>query len=293
MGMAPKLTAISLGAGVQSTTMALMAKHGEITPMPDCAIFADTQAEPSGVYRHLYWLADGVLPFPVHSVTAGDLRAQIMKSSQGTGRNDGRPPFFIKNPDGTRGILNRQCTADFKLGPFHAKVRALLGLAKGQSIRTLPVVKALGIKRKDPVPPFVEQWIGISLDEAQRMKPSLHTWVTNRYPLVEMRMTRTDCEVWLTAHGYKIPVKSACTFCPFRSDLEWIRMRDDDPEAFADAAALDRAIRSPGYKNLIGEAYVHASLKPLDQVDFNPTPRPRKWFQDNLWINECEGMCGV
>jgi len=31
---------ISLGAGVQSSTMALMAAHGEITPMPDCAIRA-------------------------------------------------------------------------------------------------------------------------------------------------------------------------------------------------------------------------------------------------------------
>jgi len=31
---------ISLGAGVQSSTMALMAAAGEITPMPDCAIFA-------------------------------------------------------------------------------------------------------------------------------------------------------------------------------------------------------------------------------------------------------------
>ena len=37
---------ISLGAGVQSSTMALMAAHGEIGPMPDCAIFADTGAEP-------------------------------------------------------------------------------------------------------------------------------------------------------------------------------------------------------------------------------------------------------
>ena len=36
---------ISLGAGVQSSTMALMAACGEITPMPQCAIFADTQAE--------------------------------------------------------------------------------------------------------------------------------------------------------------------------------------------------------------------------------------------------------
>jgi hypothetical protein len=36
------LRVLSLGAGVQSTTLALMAAHGEIGPMPDCAIFADT-----------------------------------------------------------------------------------------------------------------------------------------------------------------------------------------------------------------------------------------------------------
>jgi hypothetical protein len=40
------LTVLSLGAGVQSSTMALMAAKGEIIPMPDCAIFADTGAEP-------------------------------------------------------------------------------------------------------------------------------------------------------------------------------------------------------------------------------------------------------
>jgi hypothetical protein len=34
---------ISLGAGVQSSVMALMAAEGELTPMPDCAIFSDTQ----------------------------------------------------------------------------------------------------------------------------------------------------------------------------------------------------------------------------------------------------------
>lgn len=33
-----KQRALSLGAGVQSTTLALMAAHGEIGPMPDCAI---------------------------------------------------------------------------------------------------------------------------------------------------------------------------------------------------------------------------------------------------------------
>jgi hypothetical protein len=51
-----RLRVLSLGAGVQSTTMALMAAHGEVGPMPDCAIFSDTGWEPNAVYQHLAWL---------------------------------------------------------------------------------------------------------------------------------------------------------------------------------------------------------------------------------------------
>jgi len=59
-----RLRVLSLGAGVQSTTLALMAAHGIIGPMPDCAVFADTGWKPQAVYRHLAWLmAPGVLPF--------------------------------------------------------------------------------------------------------------------------------------------------------------------------------------------------------------------------------------
>ena len=61
----PKLRVLSLGAGVQSTTIALMAARGEIEA-PDCAIFADTGDEPAAVYEHLAWLQSGVLPFPIH-----------------------------------------------------------------------------------------------------------------------------------------------------------------------------------------------------------------------------------
>lgn len=50
-----KLRCLSLGTGVQSTTMALMAARGALTPMPDCAIFADTGWEPEAVYDHLDW----------------------------------------------------------------------------------------------------------------------------------------------------------------------------------------------------------------------------------------------
>ena len=52
--------------------MALMAMQGEIKPMPDAAIFADTQHEPEAVYAWLEWLKEQ-LPFPVREVSKGDL----------------------------------------------------------------------------------------------------------------------------------------------------------------------------------------------------------------------------
>lgn len=288
------LRVISLGAGVQSTTMALMAAHGEIGPMPDAAVFADTQAEPFKVYEHLKWMKGGnALPFPVYVATAGSLTDQIFRASAGSGRNDGRPPFFVKNPDGTRGMLSRQCTHDFKLIPIHKQVRQLLGLQPGQSIRSLSAVKELGLKRRDRVPPVVEQWIGISLDEAIRMKPAKHSWVRNRFPLLEINMTRSDCEDWLRQHDYPIPPKSACVYCPFKSDAEWVWLRDNDPEGFALAVQIDKALRSVGYVGLVGEGYLHESLKPLDEVEFKPKAKRKRWHQTNMFLNECEGMCGV
>ena len=49
-----ELNLISLGAGVQSSVMALMAARGELEPKVDGAIFADTGAEPDDV---MDWLA--------------------------------------------------------------------------------------------------------------------------------------------------------------------------------------------------------------------------------------------
>lgn len=259
------LRVISLGAGVQSTTMALMAAHGEITPMPDCAVFADTGAEPKGVYEHLAWLMSGnMLPFPVHIVSGGDLRQKIIDAMEGRAiRLDSRPPFFTESG----GPINRQCTTKHKIEPIRRKVKELAG--DGQ----------------------VEQWIGISTDEAMRMKPSRETWQVNRWPLIEKRMSRYDCLGWLERNGYPRAPKSACTFCPFLNTEQRKRQRSEDPESFADAVMIDRLIR-PGLpqEKTPHRLFVHYSATPLEQVDFST---PEDHGQLNLFNNECEGMCGV
>jgi hypothetical protein len=264
---------ISLGAGVQSTAMALLAAHGEITPMPDCAIFADTKSEPAAVYRHLDWL-ETQLPFPVHRVSSGSLREGMVSPMRGKKGANGRIPMHIANKDGSKGMTIRGCTQHYKIVPIERKLRELAGVAKGS---------------RGPKEPCVEQWIGISSDEAIRMKPSRRRWIKHRWPLIEREMARHHCLEWLERHGYPKPHKSACTFCPYHSDASWRDLKDNSPADWADAVAVDHALRA-GDMLIFGVPYLHASLKPLDQVDLSTL---EDHGQLNLFNNECEGMCGV
>jgi 3'-phosphoadenosine 5'-phosphosulfate sulfotransferase (PAPS reductase)/FAD synthetase len=72
---------LSLGAGVQSSTVALMIAHGELEPV-EAAIFADTGWESPKVYEWLEWL-EKQLPFPVHRVQRGNLREDILNKREG------------------------------------------------------------------------------------------------------------------------------------------------------------------------------------------------------------------
>lgn len=270
----PELRVLSLGAGVQSTTLALMAAHGEIEP-PDCAIFADTQAEPAAVYEHLQWLMSaGVLPFPVHVVTRSSLLADLY-DPRGGPTGGARPPFYAVTDAGAAGPLQRQCTTKYKIDPIRRKVRELLGLQPGQ---------------RAPRTRVVEQWIGISTDEAHRMKPSRDRFIANRWPLIERRMSRWDCLRWLERHDYRRPPKSACTFCPYRNDVGWREMRDTAPADWQQAVEIDRHIRRHMPRVKKSEIYIHRSLQPLEEVDLRNADERG---QPDLFGSECEGMCGV
>lgn len=86
---------LSLGAGVQSSTLALMIAHGELEPV-EAAIFADTGWEPRKVYEWLDWL-EKQLPFPVHRVQRGDLRRDTLGSLQKAVQPCCSDPLAYKN----------------------------------------------------------------------------------------------------------------------------------------------------------------------------------------------------
>lgn len=269
MNMRDRLTVISLGAGVQSSTMALMAARGEISPMPDYAIFADTQAEPQSVYKWLDWL-ERQLPFPVRRATKGNLASVVLDvrtSAAGNSYTKGAIPAFTVDAQGRKGLMMRQCTSDFKVVVIQQEIRRLR-------------------ENKENV----SQWIGISRDEAHRMKPSRLSYIENRWPLIEQFKTRNDCLDWMQTNGYPEPPRSSCVFCPYHSDDEWRRLKKDEPNEFAKAVAFERLyqISMSKVSNFRGTPFLHHSRKPLSDIDFT---KPKD--QQSLFGNECEGVCGV
>ena len=226
---------LSLGAGVQSSTLAMMMKNGDI-PRADLVIFADTGAEPSVVYKWLEWLV-GHMNMPYMQVKAGEgLTVSIERACRGEKKRTSSPPLFTRNG----GKLFRQCTWDFKVSPIRKAVK--------EQYKKCVMIR------------------GISFEERKRAKPSDVKWITYEHPLVDMGMTRLDCERWMVKHGYPIPPRSACVYCPYRCNAEWQKMRDlTPPKDWEEACRMDDLMRDnmPGVKQSV---FVHKSCIPLREA---------------------------
>ena len=271
---------LNLGAGVQSSCLALMAERGELPGgvRPDVAVFADTGWEPPSVYEHLEWLK-GQLRFPVETVSAGNIRENLMEGRQ----PDGKPylgiPAHLVKPDGKRSIARRQCTDDYKIKPIQSWIRRQLGVAKGKLV---------------PKRLQVEMWMGISVDEAERQKDSRDVWIDKRYPLIEIGASRSQLLTWFMDNypGRYLP-RSACVGCPYKGDSEWKWLKEAYPASFQEAVEVDSALRlEPKVRDAItangDSAYIHGSGVPLAEVDFSAT-----MDYDDLMRQECEGLCGI
>lgn len=247
---APSLRVLSLGAGVQSTTLLLMACEGTL-PGLDAAIFADTGWERNAVYEHLSRITDHAANanIPVHQVKTGDLRHDAINPAY----RYASIPYFVRNPDGSEGMGRRQCTAEYKIVPINRKVRELLGAAPPNF-------------RRVPRGSVAEQWIGFSTDEIGRVSDKNPvSYINKRYPLLELGMDRRSCERWLRSRGWTSVTKSACIGCPYHGNRQWRDLRDNHPADWADAVEFDAAIRKGGARGLplAGEAFLHRSRVPL------------------------------
>ena len=230
------VTILSLGAGIQSTALALMLEREMLPdcPMPEWAIFADTFAEPQHVYDTLDWLEE-LVSFPIVRTSWGDLAANTWKALRGEPvpeRGHHEAGYIDLPVFSESGLARRQCTGTYKIRPIKAKVRELTGMKPPQLSMT--------------------QYLGISTNEAKRAKPAHDQWITNRYPLIEAGWDRRSLKNFLDTTFPGHPTRrSACYFCPFHTMEEWQEIRDLYPDLYADALRMEEAMANhpedPGF----------------------------------------------
>jgi hypothetical protein len=246
---------LSLGWGVQSFTLAAMVALGELEPV-DAAIHADTTHESILTYEFAQRWTGWLQCNSVKVITVSEsIAAERVWSGE-------MIPAYTSNSLGENGQAFRTCTQRWKIIPMRRWIQAN--------------------RNGEPV----EQWLGISLDEFQRMKDSDVKYITNRWPLIENKITRADCIKWLEEHELEVPPKSACTFCPYHNTAEWQRIKGSQAD-WKEAVDVDRAIRNarPPY-----QLFVHPARKPLEEIDFRTQEEKG---QLSLWDQECSGICGV
>lgn len=323
----PTIRVLSLGAGVQSTAVALLAATGQLDRL-DAAIFSDTGWEPRSVYAQLDRLEREIFEpagIPVYRVSNGNIREDALDPEHRfasmplyvvgpCSRCDGAgtveelevdldadrltldPPAWVRRlarwlglaqpadvlavgpysgkcptcsgSGEERGMARRQCTGEYKLDPIKAKVRELLGAPILDDGRVGRVPGKPGAR-------WAEQWVGISRDEAHRARDSDVLYARNRFPLLELGLTRNDCDRVNRRYGFGETAKSACIGCPFHGNAAWRQLRDSDPEAWADAVEFDAAIRhghasaAAAGKPLRGQMFLHRSGVPLGEANID------------------------
>ena len=275
---------ISLGLGQQSTVLYLKSSLGEL-PEVDYAIFADTGSESKPTYQYLKWLLNwqkqhNGIPIIVTGKKPS-LYTDLIKGTNSSGTRFASIPAFTKNPDGSKGILKRQCTEEYKIVEINKAIRKIYGLRKYQ--RTVQT----------------EIWFGITIEELGRLKYPRYGWQIYFYPFCNLRMIknrseqqgfpvfrRTDCTSWLNHRGFPIPPKSACFFCPYQSNTRWLDMKKNRPQEWNRAVKLDQQIRDSSKKGVKQPIYLHKDCVPLSEANLNED-------QLSLFPEECDGVCDV
>lgn len=247
-------TILSLGAGIQSSALVHLILDRQL-PDIDAVVYLNSGLDPNYTYAHAAWLATQCkrqsLPFLV--VQGPSLREAMdhITATRATAASYIQIPLpmYTLDTSGSRGQLPRRCTRQFRLRPLFNFFRR----------NVIPPNEQNGHPK-----PWLRVLLGITADETRRAKPSRELWKINTYPLVTLDWTREDCQKYMADHNHRLPLRSSCAICPYRSNQEWANLRHNDPENWNYACDLDRRLRTLGRPGT--HLYLHQSRRPLEVV---------------------------
>jgi hypothetical protein len=234
-----KLRVVSFGGGVQSVGLLVLAAQRVIDYSTFLFANVGDDSENPKTVRYLY---DVARPFArTHGLEIHELRRIPTRG------------HFAGRVETLYGRMTRACTADFKIRPIGKWLRAN------------------GASRHNPATVA----IGFSIDEIHRCnRKKAQPYEVPDYPLIDLGMSRTDCEEIIKRAGLPVPPKSACWFCPFRRPASWAEARRDEPELFWRAVELERTLNRR--RDELGKDHVYLTRfgRPLEDAIPEAPPTP-------------------
>jgi hypothetical protein len=232
----PKPIIWSYGGGTQSVAIAVLVAQGKL-PRPERVVIADTGREAQETWDYTRDVVN-----PLLSDTG--LEVEIAPHSLST------VGLYAKN-------------GDLLIPAYTANGGALPGFCSNEWKKRVIQrwCKANGYGNENPA----RMWLGISVDEVHRAKPSGVSWLEYWWPLLmDVPRRRDECVNIVQQAGLPTPPRSACWMCPYRSNEEWRHMKEHYPGDFEKARLLERLIQKNDKRD--GEIYLHGARIPIDEV---------------------------
>lgn len=233
---------LSYGGGVQTIAMCVLVATGRL-PRPDYVIAADTGREMPSTWEYADTYARPLLAsigLDLH-IASHDLATVDLYGKNG----DLLMPLYTST-----GKLSTFCSGEWKARVVERYAKTILG-----------------------IPSYIA-WIGFSLDERRRIKGR----EGKRFPLIDLNLTRVDCEQIILSAGLPIPPKSRCYMCPHQHNAEWREVKAI-PELWGRAVEIDLEMRDADER---GDVFLHADRIPLVDANLNAVDR-----------NEPNRQCGL
>ena len=214
--MSAQVRILSLGGGLQSTVIFLMMLEGRI-PKADWVVFADTGSEQDHTLKTVAWVeklceSNGINFMIVKNEKLFPIHKHYL--------NIGRVPM----------IGTPRCTDNFKIQPINKWIRSIIDESKPK--------------------PWAQILLGITMDESHRMRENPRQYLKNSFPLIELGLTRSQCQGWLnTKYPNNEIKKSGCWHCHYQPGKEWAKLRREFPELFEIAVEMEEAAKANGVRN--------------------------------------------
>lgn len=257
---------LSCGAGMQSTALALMScenassqSKAQAIPYPavpvyDLVVFCDLGFEPPWVMRQVEFIrnACGAAGIPF-KVLDSPLYSDFMKNFGE--RRTISVPWWTLGKNGHKSRMPRNCTIDYKVEMISKYFRwEVLGYRKGQRLRPED--------RKAH-----EMHMGFSAEESRRCKESPNAMFVNRFPLVEMGLTRADNYAYIKDVWGLETKASACAFCPFHQNYFFKYLKENLPAAYKKLVGVDELLRDKNPKPpMDSDLFISRSRKRLAEL---------------------------